>query len=1356
MSVSSAYAAPGNPFQPRALPPVPPAPSLGWGDSFASALGFGKAVAKSKFAEACRAFNAGNFARADALFVQVQAKDLSDPAAVQARINFYRAFCAAHSRNYQSALQLIEFVCQQQPGNPAAFALAGRVRYVLGHYAEAVNAFQRAGNAKEIQAALDVAAREYAAQLAHAGQLDAAWNWIESLRPRAPGLATWLGQICYARAGEHYLARRYADATGECDRATQFGAPAPPIKYLRGAAHLARLNQTIAQLDLAQARIHAQGARANLPAHYAARLDQLAQGIEQIAFQTGALRLLAKDNAAAIQILKRVTTAPLAPLKTWVLLALALYWNNETERAWQTLASAPTTTQELPEAKYLAGYLARRLNKNDEAYTALRQLYSEHPDFPGAQKELAGASYVCGVAQLATEPVLAVEMIRFAREVNPSPPMERALARALFAAGARVLAAKDYANAHKYLADAAMMTDAPAATRVYLGLAHLGQAAAAMHAGNLAEAIRQTETCLDVWLGAGWNIPSSNDRAEKIKARITDDLRAEWIDRTLAFYAALLLQQAAADPSNAQPSIQRARECLSATTALTPATAPTRFLRGLLAYFLDRDLKIAAAELGAANDGGLSAPEMLRILAAACFGSENFARALPAYRALVNDPAWSSPLLAFYAAYCLWKTGALSAAAEMLEKFARSAHAPSPVVFFYGYLLYLAGDAPRAWTVLCQLRDQPGEAAPVARALPAVTFAAGVAHAHAGNLDEAHARLTEANKFAPVEQPTRKALAAVEHLRAIQALRENRFAAAHASAEKSIQFNPTRQTALGATVGVAHFGQAITQLNQANRRAARESLERAESTLAQAQLVTDAPWSAYIALARAVASLDHADNLNRVGELLEQSYRDVPGFAPAAVLCGAYRWHVKHDSAGALAAWQTGLPNARRAPVAWRLIGMAHLANQKYAEASQAYASYRFLAGDAGASILDYQVFCLLMEDRADDALKLLPTGTRAHAPRLFLRGYAQFKLGKWHAAYTDLAQIDLPRAHTFAALALCRIAQQWIDARDLTRADQTLTTAAQLGGAEVRPAIEQAQAYLRWQRGMDLLRQRKWKLALEQLSSAWKQGVSTNGMNNALGVARFFAARSDGLIEEMYTQVENLRPSLPERPVVGLLIELAAHQLRVAMERARQLRAASPAHTRAELIQLLNQAARFMREALRIDQANYQVHYWLGSLAYRLLDDPRQALAHLQRAETLRPRTVPEGVIDSLYVDAGQIFQAKRVFFTRWRKNPDDDRTRQELKSILQKEAALCRRFARGETPEESKVAAENLDVAQRAQLLSIIVDQLETRARADQRDAISRLRIKLKQARLDQDSAQLNEAEKTLFNLFGASLLE
>lgn len=1318
----------GNPFQQIKLPPPPPAINQGLRDRLARLFGSTLATAQANFNQACQLFNAGSFDAALTLFAQINFSRLPDALQTELRARLYQAFCAAYLGRYDQALPLIEYVCNYQPQNATALYLRGRLQYLLGQHSAARDSFARAGQMRHVH----IAAREAVADLLRAGRFDEALPLLEYLRGQSPLLATWIGHIHVARAHHYYHAAQFDAALVECEAAGRAGNASPALTQVCGLASLANLSYAITAMNLGQARQYLNTARQNLGARFAPRIDQLSVAVEQSAYLMAFARVCAKDYAAAISFLQRIVTSPHAPPHAPILYALALFWNGDAANALQTLTNAPEATQKISATQYLAGYLASRLNRAEEAYRWLQPVYCDHPDFPGALKALACVSYAEGFRLLDTDTIRAGEMLQFARQAQPVPQTERAAATAFCIAGARALEQKRYAQASDLLAHARAIEPALSQTRIYAGLACLGQAAEALRAKNLVAAIQQTEQCLTFWL---------EDSTSNSACAVPDGA----INRVRAFYAALLLRQAASDPQVSVAALERVRDYVRHIE--TPLAS---LLRGALAYFFDQDLAATVKALSATHAGGLTASEMSRVIAAACFGISDFAQAIPHYRTLLNDPALAHPLIAFYLAFCLWKTDAPAEAVQVIEPFARQPNAPDTLVFFYSFLLHLVGRAEDSATALDRLRSKTGTL-PLAEISPAIMYAAGVELARAGKLDAASARLNES-----AAEPSHVALAVVEHLRAINAARENRFDAARTHVEQAIARDEHQRDATRAVFYLARYGQAVQCVNRGEAHAALDLLNEVESGLAQIQPDQNASWRALLALVRAAALLRDPGTASQAGELIE--YAHASAFAPGAVLCGAYRWHIARDSAGAMTAWQAAQASPQCPPVVWRFLAMAHLRAERYAEAAQAYAEYRAITGEYFSFAAIFQAFCLLKLNRAADALALIPRSGILEGAPAFLRGYARFGTRVWRGARDDFARVATPRAQKFAALAACQVASGLIAHGNLAAADQELANALRLTNPdEIRNAIEHTQAKLKRQYGILFLKQGKFKEAFDLLSAASAMGLKDEGTQRVLAWARFRSSRAADALDEMRAAADTLKPLLPPPLAARILIETASQHLRAASATVVQLRGPAQAQAREAIQQKLEAAANLLSEGLRLDDAQANIHYLLGLLAYRLLNRFQLAFVHLQRAAALDPRlhVTLNQILGDLALKAGQVFLAKVTAFTTWRHNPNDGNARHALTQSLNREADLLRRFANGDKSEEPTATEETVDWEKRAAILNAIMGQMLGNVPPDRQSALRDLHRKLKQALADRHQTEFEKLEKELMTQIAPTLL-
>jgi tetratricopeptide (TPR) repeat protein len=337
-------------------------------------------------------------------------------------------------------------------------------------------------------------------------------------------------------------------------------------------------------------------------------------------------------------------------------------------------------------------------------------------------------------------------------------------------------------------------------------------------------------------------------------------------------------------------------------------------------------------------------------------------------------------------------------------------------------------------------------------------------------------------------------------------------------------------------------------------------------------------------------------------------------------------------------------------------------------------------------------------------------------------------------------------------------VAKVLIASGDLAGADRLLSEALQVGGAEIRPAIEQAQAHLRRQQGVTLLKQGKLKEAADLLSAATEQGLTDNVTRGALAVARFGLARARGAVQEMQAAADVLKHTLPPALAARVLIEIGCQQLRAASTMAAQQRGAAASQLRASLNPLLEQAANSFCEALRLDDAQHAVHYVLGRLAFYLLRNLKLALLHLAKAEALVAKIgLTDSTLGDVYLEVGQVFTAKRFFYMRWQSKQDADRALQSLRQVLSREAGLLRRFARDEAvPEEPSVVEESADIIERIQVLNHLAERLMINLPSDQQKQIRSLCSKLKMALVDRDSSKLEKLEQDLLAQLGPALVK
>jgi hypothetical protein len=1356
---------PLHPFQPRALPPAPSAPSLGFGQNLKRVFGSAQAAAKQKFLEACRLFNSGSFREADAAFAQVRVEALLDDLTLPARISFYRAFCAAYVSDYGAALNLIAFVCGMNapcafmPHNAPAQALRGRLLYVTGQISAAMEALQRAGAGPRAQADLAVAQREYTADLVRAGQLDEALPWLEYLAPRWPALAACASQIRLNRAWHLYSANQYKEAIHECDAAEQSGCQSPALRNLRGLAHLQLLQPATAQARLDEANQRLAAARRDLPPELAGCLSQLETGLQQIGYMMGAAQLVAGNYAAAIPLLRQTLNSPLPPIRARLFLALALYWSGAPDLAYQEIKSAPIETQQLPEAQYLAGHLALHLKWTEEAYQSFYGLRQTRPGFADVDAKLASAALVYGSNLAAMDPLRSVQVLQVAQNVQPSPQLDRAMARVFNVACARALQTGQYVQAGAHAEQARALDDTLPATRVLMGLAWLGQAAESARAGaqSVTEALRQLEMCLSTWLGQNWDAPENLDRlsVEGLNPVAPQGLKSA--AQAVAWLAALLLRQAMIEPENAPALIQRARQYIKMALSTRPAPILACALSGLIAYILDDDWRTAAEGLGAASAAGTSAPGMIRMLAAALFGLRDYAHALPHYRALLADPAQRHPLLACYLAFCLFKTGDLQAAGVLAPFVSQQVDAKTQIL--NGYLQYAAGPlgVAQPLTILESLYARWPDDQVLARWQPVVVYEAGVARAQAGQWHEAADRLAQIARFPDSSDSSRRALAAVEHARTVRSLLRGEFDRALEYAQASASLDPARRTALLAPM-------ALAQLGQGRPDEALAALDEAQAAFQQAGL-SSASWNARLVCLRAIAHLGAASDEShaQAGDLLEQAaqHADAPTRIAVTVLCGAYRWYIKNDVDGAMAAWQSALVDADRAPIVWRLLGMGHLRAGRYADAAQAWASYRGAVREAFPLALTYQAFALLMSGCAEEAKALLPTGGQLDAPQSFLRGYARFRTSAWSGARKDFECATEPRARLFAALSACQAARQWIARENLTEAERLLSEAMQLGGPAIGRAVKATRARLHRQAGAQFLQQGNLAEAARRLNAAFELGYAErdDGARLALALAQFGLAGAQGSLEKMQASADVLKQALPPSQAARVLIGLACQQLRAASNvAAQQPRGMPPDQVRAAIQPFLLAVANLLREAIRFDDARFEAHYLLGWLALKLLDDKPLATVHLLRAQKLAPPggLHKDSLLAELCLEAGHTLNAKQLYLHLWQKQPSNDRLRQGLIQTLSWEASRLRPVVRAATLEEPATPEETMSLAERAKLLDCIIEQMMGSLPLDRQDSVRKLRSELKTARLDDDQPKLEQLEKEILAQLGPFLLK
>jgi hypothetical protein len=244
-----------------------------------------------------------------------------------------------------------------------------------------------------------------------------------------------------------------------------------------------------------------------------------------------------------------------------------------------------------------------------------------------------------------------------------------------------------------------------------------------------------------------------------------------------------------------------------------------------------------------------------------------------------------------------------------------------------------------------------------------------------------------------------------------------------------------------------------------------------------------------------------------------------------------------------------------------------------------------------------------------------------------------------------------------------------------------------------------------------------------------------------------------------MQAAVEILKRSLSRALVALLLVEVGCQQLCAASALGVQhTRAALPPNqVRVALTPLLIAAVESFRESLAFDDTRFQVHYLTGQVAYRLLGDARLAFVHLQQAEYLAPSgyVLADDVLGQASLEAGQVFAAKRFFFTLWQSGRSDDQARQALCKVLPKEEEVLRHFSQDEGTRESTIPYEETGAADRAEMLNHVVAQVVHKLASDQETRVRTLWRRLKQALVNNDHSVIDELEKALLAEIGPLLL-